>query len=275
MASGDSSALWYVYGVVPAGFAAASMPEGLDDSAVILERAERGEVAALVSQLEHPDYQPAVLEERSGDVEWLSSRATAHDRVLTWASDHGAVVPLPMFSLFSGERAVQTMLQERAAQLAATLERIGAAREYALRVYRVDSELLAAIPALSPRLQELTTNAAKASPGQRYLLERKLENEKKAEMRAVTGRIVDEIVEALRPNARAVVRSPIPRIADAESVRGTMVLNAAFLVEPNTLTAFQKTLTALVAERGAQGFRFDFTGPWPAYHFVNEAADGV
>ena len=56
---------------------------------------------------------------------------------------------------------------------------------------------------------------------------------------------------------------------------GNTIENAAFLVEPNTLTAFQKTLTALVAERGAQGFRFDFTGPWPAYHFVNEAADGV
>lgn len=274
MASADSSALWYVYGVVPAGFAAASTPGGLDDAAVSLERAGRADVAALVSRLDHPDYRPAVLEERSGDVEWLSPRATAHDRVLTWASDHGAVVPLPMFSLFSGERAVRTMLEERAPQLAATLKHIGTAREYALRAYRVDSELLAAIPALSPRLQELTANAASASPGQRYLLERKLESEKKSEMRTVTLRIVDEIVDALRPSARAVVRSPIPRVADAEAPRGTMVLNAAFLVEPQALAGFQKTLTRLVAERGEQGFRFDFTGPWPPYHFVNEATDG-
>jgi hypothetical protein len=274
MASGNTGSLWYVYGVVPAGFSASSTPGGLDDAPVTIERGERGDVAALVSRLDDPDYQPTVLEERSGDVEWLSPRATAHDRVLTWASDHGAVVPLPMFSLFSGERAVQTMLHEREPQLAAALKHIGTAREYALRVYRVDSELLAAIPALSPRLQELSANAAGASPGQRYLLERKLENEKKAEMRVVTTRIIDEIVEALRPSARAVERSPIPRLSDSESARGTMVLNAAFLVEPRSLTEFQQTLTQLVAERGTQGFRFDFTGPWPPYHFVNEASDG-
>lgn len=274
MASENSGSLWYVYGVVPAGFSASSTPGGLDDAAVTIERADRGDVAALVSRLDHPDYQPAVLEERSGDVEWLSPRATAHDRVLTWASDHGAVVPLPMFSLFSGEPAVQTMLRDRAPQLTATLKHIGTAREYALRVYRVDAELAGAIPALSPRLQELSASAANASPGQRYLLERKLENEKKSEMRVVTTRIVDEIVEALSSSAREVVRSPIPRMADSESARGTMVLNAAFLVDPRSLTDFQKTLTQLVAERGTQGFRFDFTGPWPPYHFVNEATDG-
>jgi len=275
MASGNSSSLWYVYGVVPANFSAGSAPHGLDDTAVSIERAEHGDIAALVSRLEHPDYEPATLEERSGDVEWLSPRATAHDRVLTWASDRGAVVPLPMFSLFSGQPAVQTMLRDRERQLGAALEHIGTAREYALRAYRVDAELLVAIPSLSPRLQELSSNAANASPGQRYLLERKLENEKKAEMRTVTQGVVDEIVDSLRPRARSVVRSPIPRVSDAEAARGTMVLNAAFLVDPASLTDFQKTLTDLVVERGAQGFRFDFTGPWPPYHFVNEATDGA
>jgi hypothetical protein len=274
MASTTSGPLWYVYGVVPASFAVATAPEGLDDASVTVERGESGDVSALVSRLDHPDYSPATLEERSGNVEWLSPRAMAHDRVLTWASDRGAVIPFPMFSLFSGERAVQTMLRDRATQLGATLTRIGASREYALRVYRVDAELLGAIPTLSPRLQELATNAANASPGQRYLLERKLEAEKRSEMRGVTQRIVDEIMGELRPSAQAMQRSPIPKVSDADAGRGTMVLNAAFLVAQTALAEFQRTLTKLVSERGTQGFRFDFTGPWPPYHFVNEPTDG-
>ena len=48
----------------------------------------------------------------------------AHDRVLTWASDRGAVVPLPMFSLFSGADAVRAMLDARSGQLV-----LGARRE--------------------------------------------------------------------------------------------------------------------------------------------------
>jgi len=275
MASTNSSSLLYVYGVVPRDFASAKAPDGLDDAAVTIARGEEGDVAALVSRLDHPDYEPATLEQRSGDVEWLSPRALAHDRVLTWASDHGAVVPFPMFSLFSGEPAVQTMLTDRREQLTETLTRIGSAREYALRVYRVDAELLGVVHDLSPRLRELAANAANASPGQRYLLERKLDGEKRAELRAVTQRIVDEIVDELRVAARAVHRSPIPRVSDADATRGTMVLNAAFLVASERLTDFQKTLTRLVEQRGAQGFHFDFTGPWPPYHFVNPPGDDV
>lgn len=270
----NSRTLWYVYGIVPAGLAAASLPGGLDDAEVLVER-DAG-VAALVSPLDASAYAPDAIERNSADVEWLSPRAMAHDRVLTWASDHGAVVPLPMFSLFSGPDAVRSMLRDRSSQLTATLERVGRGREYALRVYRVDAELLAVIATLSPRLEELASSAASASPGQRYLLERKLEAQKRAELRGMSQEIVNEIVAELSAHAIATVRSPIPRVTDTEQLagRGTMVLNAAFLVAPDRLGFFQKTLTTMIGRRGTQGFRFDFTGPWPPYHFSNEGADG-
>jgi len=269
-----SRPLWYVYGIVSSDSLPETMPSGVDDTRVSLE--QRDGVAALVSVLDDADYTPDALERKSGDVEWLSPRAVAHDRVLTWASDHAAVVPLPMFSLFSGKEAVHTMLRDRATQLSSALARVGAGREYALRVHRVDDELLAVMPSLSPRLAELVQSAEAASPGQRYLLERKLDGEKKSEMRSVTQRIVDEIVSSLAPSALAVARSPIPRVTESDAARGTMVLNAAFLVARDRLEEFQKTLTRLVGERGIEGagFRFDFTGPWPPYHFVSERADG-
>lgn len=264
-----SNSIWYVYGIVSSEMPEATLPVGLDDTGVAIERHDR--IAALVSVLDGERYAPAALETSSGDVEWLSPRAVAHDRVLTWASDHGAVVPLPMFSLFSGQQAVRTMLHERSSQLASTLASVARGREYALRVYRVDAELLAAAASLSPRLGEMAQTAASASPGQRYLLERKLDGEKKAELRSLSQRIVEEIVGELRPHTLQSMRSPIPRAADADTAtRGTMVLNAAFLVAPNQFDALQRALTSLVARHAAHGFRFDFTGPWPPYHFVNE-----
>src|SRR6185369_7278808 len=122
--SSTLDSIWYVYGIVPGEFASGSLPEagGLDDARVAVER--RGDLAALVSVLDGASYAPSRVEESSGDVEWLSPRATAHDRVLTWASDRGAVVPLPMFSLFSGRDAVRTMLDDRSAQLSSALERV-------------------------------------------------------------------------------------------------------------------------------------------------------
>jgi hypothetical protein len=271
MPASASNAIWYVYGIVPSEMPETTLPVGLDDTGVALERHEG--IAAIVSVLDAKQYGPVALETNSGDVEWLSPRAVAHDRVLTWASDHGAVVPLPMFSLFSGQDAVRTMLSERSSQLASALAKVAKGREYALRIYRVDSELLGAVTSLSPRLSAMAETAVAASPGQRYLLERKLDGEKKSELRSLSQRIVEEIVAELTPHALSVVRSPIPRVADAETAtRGTMVLNAAFLVAPDQFEALQKTLTSLVARHGANGFRFDFTGPWPPYHFVNEPA---
>jgi len=278
MSAAAPNTIWYVYGIVPSTLSpGAKAPGGLDDATVKLERQDS--VAALVSILDGAEYAPNAVETKSGDVEWLSPRAMAHDRVLTWASDQGggAVVPLPMFSLFSGAEAVRAMLRERAGQLASTLTRVARGREYALRVYRVDAELLDVVTTLSPRLAALAAAAAAATPGQRYLLERKLEGEKKTELRAVSHRIVDEMVAALSPEAIQVVRSPIPTLSDAErTARGSMVLNAAFLVASDRREAFQRILTSLVERDGAHGFRFDFTGPWPPYHFVNpgDEADG-
>jgi hypothetical protein len=265
--------IWYVYGIVPATLSPSALPAGLDDADVTIERHDGGRAAALVSRLGGAQYAATALEQNSGDVEWLSPRAIAHDRVLTWASDLGAVVPLPMFSLFSGRDAVLSMLGDRGPQLEAALDRLGQGREYALRVYRVDDELLDVIPSLSPRLGELAKTAAAASPGQRYLLERKLDAEKKGELRVVTQRIVDGVMQALSAHAREHVRSPIPKVSDAAAARGVMVLNAAFFVAPDALDGFQRTLTELVAEHGAHGFRFDFTGPWPPYHFAGGLAE--
>jgi hypothetical protein len=272
MAATTTNSVWYVYGVVPASTSMSSIPGGIDDTGVSVERVS--DVAALVSVLDGPDYSPTAIERASGDVEWLSPRAVAHDRVLTWASDHGAVVPLPMFSLFSGEDAVHRMLSDRATQLGRTLTRVAKGREYALRVYRLDAELLENVGDLSPRLAEMAAAASAASPGQRYLLERKLDGEKKTEMRAVTQRIVDDIVERLTPGAMASERSPIPKTPSADGGAGTLVLNAAFLVSPTGLEGFQRILTALVEQYGTSGFRFDFTGPWPPYHFVDDG-DGA
>jgi len=275
--SSTLESIWYVYGIVPGGadFTSGALPEGLDDAGVAVER--RGDLAALVSVLDGASYASSRVEESSGDVEWLSPRATAHDRVLTWASDRGAVVPLPMFSLFSGRDAVRTMLDDRSAQLSSALERVKRGREYALRVYRVDAELLDVIPEMSPRLRELAEQAGSASPGQRYLLERKLDGEKRGELRSVTQQVVDEIVEQLGRNAAESVRSPIPRAADRTPASGTMVLNAAFLVAPSAFEAFQRTLTSIVERHDQRGFRFDFTGPWPPYHFSqpSTADDGA
>jgi hypothetical protein len=257
---------WYVYGVVSSSAVLNRPPAGLDDQPV--ELVTSGDVVALASPLDDDAYAPGVVERETANVEWVGPRAMAHDRVLTWASDRAPVVPMPMWTaMFASRAGVEAMLREREGELTAVLVRVSRGREYALRMYRVDAELKTALPELSAAMRELGETAARASVGQRYLLERKMEEQAKTEVRNVAQRVASEVMDRLRPSALATATSPIPRTAAADAP-GTMILNAAFLVAPDALRGFQEALTAIVDQYGTRGFRFDFTGPWPPYHFV-------
>jgi hypothetical protein len=267
-----TDAIYYVYGVTPPELDLTLAPDGLDGAALGLET--EGALGALVSRLDPSAYDPAVVEAQTSDVEWLGPRAVVHDRVLTWASDQGPVAPFPMFSaMFRDVAGVHAMLRRRAAELRDALAIAAQGREYGLRVYRDDAILLGAVTALVPRLAELEREAAAAAPGQRYLLERKLEGERKTESRRLGDDVARETYDTLATHSVAARRIPMPR--DAAERRATLALNAVFLVAPESYTRFRSTLGQLAARFEPSGFRFEFTGPWPAYHFMEEVGDGA
>lgn len=259
----------YVYGIVPAGLDASSAPPGIDGARVHLER--EGELAALISELDADAYASDEVEARSGDVEWVAPRAMSHDAVLTWASDVGPVVPLPMFTFFHDTRGVDAMLSGRATELRQLLERLASAQEFGVRVFRIDAELSEHIAELSPAIAELEASARRASPGQRYLLERKAQNERTAEMRRVAADVARAVYHDLESCALESTSETLPAQENDRSA-GTAVLNAYFLIRRDALEPFRAMLTSLAERYEPRGFRFDFTGPWPPYHFAGGRA---
>jgi hypothetical protein len=265
-----ADAIYYVYGVTPTALDLRQAPDGLDGTAIAVEA--EGALGALVSRLDPAAYDPALVEARTSDVDWLGPRAVVHDRVLTWASDQGPVAPFPMFSaMFRDSAAVRGMLRDRAAELQDALAVAAQGREYGLRIYRDDATLLGAVGTLSPRIAELERAAAAASAGQRYLLERKLEAERKVESKRVSDETAHDVFETLATHSVAARRIPMPR--DATDRRAALALNAVFLVAPEAYTTFRAALSRLVARFEPSGFRFEFSGPWPAYHFMEAASD--
>ena len=263
-----ADSLTYVYGIVPAARDAAGAPPGIDESPVRV--VTEGAIAALVSTLAGgASYAPERVEAMAADVSWLGPRAAAHDAVAVWASDRGAVVPLPLFTLFRDEAGVRAMLRERAGVLSDAVARLSRGREYVVRLFRLDDALERTIASLSDRVAALERQAADASPGQRYLLQRKLEAERKSEVRRVGAEAAREAYDALSARSLESVADELPRLGDA--VRGAAVLNAAFLVAHERYGEFQSALTDLTTRRAAEGFRVEFTGPWPPYHFTREA----
>jgi hypothetical protein len=260
----------YVYGIVRDGFDAGRVPEGIDDAAVRATRASK--VAALASRLPRSVYGAGAIDRNSGDVTWLSPRAMAHDRVLTWAHDHGGVVPLPMFSMWESEESLARWLADRAAELSRVFDKIADADEFGLRVHRRDAIMMQSIDDIDPAMAELKKEAAAASPGQRDLLERKRAERGKGAVRAASQRLSQEIFQQLRARSRDATSLPLtPSDAGGgKATEGTLVLNGAFLVDRRRNEDFRAAVAALARDHERRGLAFDFTGPWPPYNFVGE-----
>jgi hypothetical protein len=260
----------YAYAVIPASLDPTTTAlSGIDDGPVSTVRV--GDIAALVTPIDETAYHPDLVATRSQDLAWLGERAAAHDRVLIWAADQGTVIPLPIFSLFRDEDGVRQMLTERGAELSRTLRDIGDAREFTVRVYRLDAQLKSTLATRSADVADLESRAAGATPGQRYLLERKLEQTRREELDRVGRETAEEVFDVLDGIARATARDPI---ASPPAAGGHAVLNASFLVAACDVDAFRSAVTQLIERRGPEGFRFEFTGPWAPYHFVRPPGDG-
>jgi len=262
--------LCYVYGVVGSSVETATAPKGIDGGEVSL--IPNGDVAALSTFVSADDYAPDRVESLTADVEWVSERATAHDRVLTWASDAGPVIPFPMWTLFRDAKAVESMLSKRMNELQRTFERIRDGREFIIRVYVQPGLLKGHLAEHSAELTSLEAQAAKAPPGQKYLLERKMENLRRDAGRDLTGKVANEVHDALRGVAMDTVREQ-PVNSGAAREQGRAILNASFLVAPARVVDFQRQLTTMVQKYEPSGFKFDFTGPWPPYHFVGKGTE--
>ena len=257
--------LCYVYGVVPASISTATAPTGIEKGSVSL--IPNGDHAALATSVSAADYSPTRVEALTADVDWVSERAMAHDRVLTWASDNGAVIPFPMWTLFRDAKAVKAMWRKRLDELNKTFARLGNGREFIVRVYVQPAALKESLDAHVSELRQLEEEAAKASPGQKYLLQRKMEDVRKGAGKDVASKAAAEIFNVLSERSMETVREQ-PVNSGTPREQGRAILNASFLVDPARLVDFQRALTEMVNRYESSGFKFDFTGPWPAYHFV-------
>jgi hypothetical protein len=257
----------YAYGFVRGDFDVTRAPSGLDDAKVELAPA-KGDVRALVSRLPGAQYAADILERNSGEVAWLSPRAMAHDRVLTWAQEHGGVIPLPMFTLWGGDAALARAIGKRGPELKRVFKRVLGADEYGVRVHRRDADMLKTIDDIDPDLARLRAEANAASPGQRYLLERKMADQSKQAVRSASLRLARQVFDALKPLARQSIELPLVPEQGGRAPEATLVLNGAFLVDRDRLDAFREALGSHVRTYQPRGLTFDFSGPWPPYNFV-------
>jgi hypothetical protein len=125
--------------------------------------------------------------------------------------------------------------------------------------------MLSNITSVSPVLREMVQRAEQSSPGQSYLLQKKIEALKTDEARAAVNRIAEEIEQEMRRYSDDARRLRILKVETTD--HGELKAKFAFLVQRSGFDQFREAAERLAQEHQAAGVRLELTGPWPVYNF--------
>jgi len=231
-----------------------------------LEMVDAVGLAAVVSAVPLADYGEEALEARMKSPEWMAVRAMRHERAVEFFARRASVVPLRFGTIYLTRARVVGVLEERGAELASVLGRLRGREEWGVNVYFDRARLKEAVVELSPRLRRLAEQAAAASPGQAYLLRKKIDALRAEEVRAEVRRAAVEVEAQLARSAAGAARLRV--LKDEAGEHGDVAAKLAFLVERERFPEFRDAAEAVAREYEAAGFRLELTGPWPAYNFA-------
>ncbi|HKI05681.1 MAG TPA: GvpL/GvpF family gas vesicle protein [Thermoanaerobaculia bacterium] len=196
------------------------------------------------------------------DLSWVSDRALAHEAVIEHFASSRAVLPLKLFTLFgSDERALADVRQSRE-RIDRSLDQVEGCVEWGVRI-RVDDARAREILAEEARLE-----AGRQASGTAFLLRKKLEQEASRNLASRLRAEMDEVFAELAEGARDTVRREAVTPPEAG---GRLLLDAAFLVPTVRGAEFEARVERCAARLATRGCEVTLTGPWPPYHFVEEA----
>ncbi|MFF8574461.1 GvpL/GvpF family gas vesicle protein [Streptomyces sp. NPDC015408] len=195
----------------------------------------------------------------------LERCARAHHRAVEAAAGRGAVVPLPMATLYRGDRSAVRAVCDRRPVLEALLDRLRNRTEWAVKVHAAEGapDDLPTAPA-----DPGTGSGSGSGSGGRAYLSRASARRRDRQQAHGRARAEAEAVDAeLRRYAVAATRHR-PQSERLTGRRTPQLLNAAYLVEDADRAAFTRALAGLTAEGRHPAVRADASGPWIPYSFA-------
>jgi gas vesicle protein GvpL/GvpF len=263
-----SELAYYVYCIAENAAAetlpADSLPAAIEEDAQ-LEWVEVNKLAALVSQVPRETYSEEKLAEHLTDATWTAIRAMRHETVVEYVAKRTTVIPLRFGTIYLERSGIEQMLSGKSRELQEIIEQLHGREEWGVNVYVDRAAMLSNITSVSPVLREMVQRAEQSSPGQSYLLQKKVEALKTDEARAAINRIADEVEQDLRSHADDARRLRILKVETTE--HGELKAKFAFLVQRSGFDQFRDAAERLAREHQATGVRLELTGPWPVYNF--------
>jgi hypothetical protein len=255
---------WYLYGIVRRG-----SPD--IDCGVPLQMLECGSVAAVTKTVPLADFSDEALQNRLQDPGTLAELVTDHNAVIAAIHRQMPILPAKFGGVYAEVKGLLAAIEGKHEALAAQLDRVDGCDEWAVHVYLNRDRFGDEIAATDPALSQLRREAATASPGRAYLLQRKLAEGITRATERESADLGRQCLEQLERPAVAAQPSPPSRTPSGRSDE-MEILKAAFLVKREMLDTFDAEAEAISINYAE--IRCERSGPWPPYSFASVEEKG-
>lgn len=222
----------------------------------------QGAVVAVVKEVPLAEFSGPEAEERARELAWIGPRALEHNGTVERVWESSPVLPLPFATLYSSPQALSRFLKERVARIAKFLARVDGAAEWSVKGLLDRNRAVEELVSLRAR----EAGAASASPGLRYIQERKWRREGDQVLLRRVKKAADEIRRALSEYAFDFRERQA--LATEDEPGREMIFNWAWLLRDEYIGDFVAAAERLNALYGAEGVSLRMSGPLPPYSFV-------
>ena len=208
---------------------------------------------AVVQSVPEAGYSETALSRGLQNLDWVGPRAIAHERVIESFLSARALLPMPLFTLFtSDDRAVQHV-QSDGTRIRRLLKRVQGRVEWGLRL-TFDEKSARAKVANRP-----VTSGTEFLARKRDVLS--INRTRLKEAKGTADRVYKSISRLATAAQR---RTSLERAAPG----ARLLLDAAFLVPAGKSGAFRTAVRQQTRDLRTAGIAVSLTGPWPAYNFI-------
>jgi hypothetical protein len=234
------------------------------------------DIEAIVSSIDTKEFtSKEITQKAKEDVKWIIGHAQNHEKVIEHATGIRkntayslqliAVIPMKFGMIFKDEKSLETMLKKNFGKFRKILKDLNGKQEWGVKVYTNEKKLKAEIKLKHTGISAQIKKAKKLPRGQDYFQELETEKSLNEIARDRSTEAVKKFFTLLKPYATKAKSSKI-LTREFTGQEEPMILNSVYLIEENAIKDFMKRVTKLKKENPA--YKFDCTGPWPAYNFV-------
>ncbi|WP_338471531.1 GvpL/GvpF family gas vesicle protein [Niallia sp. XMNu-256] len=263
--------LIYLYGLIPTKEAEErSLPnlKGFDATRDI-HKIHLGKVTAIVCTVDEDEYSEDTLKERiNNDMEWLQEKAFHHHETVLTLSRMFTIVPLKFCTLYKSPDRLSEVVHSNEDKLISAFALIKGNEEWNLKIYCDDKLLKKQVSQSNPTIEAKRLEISQLSKGKQFFEKKKLDKLIDSEIEKEKNKISERIHSHLKGLA---LKGDVKKTWSNEATgkKEDMTWNSVYLISETKVEPFLEEVQRYERDMQEKGWKFEVSGPWPAYHFTS------